>query len=98
MTISLGHCLVDLATREVRWSGRTERLTPIEAKLLDYLVLRAGDVVPRPEVLADVWGYHPDSRSETVGVIVRRLRRKIELEPGRPTVLRTVRGTGWTLV
>ena len=40
----------------------------------------------------------PASRTKTVGVIVRRLRRKIEPAPDQPTILRTIRGKGWTLV
>ncbi len=81
-----------------RWPDRDERLTPIEARLLEHLAQHAGRIVPRQELLTEVWGYHPASRTKTVGVIVRRLRRKIEPAPDQPTILRTIRGKGWTLV
>lgn len=98
MSVSLGHCTVDLEASEVRWPDRVDPLTPIEAKLLGYLVEHAGAVVPRSDVLTEVWGYHPESNTHTVGVIVRRVRKKIEVSPGQPMVLRTVRGQGWSLV
>ena len=98
MSVSLGHCTVDLNASQVRWPDRVETLTPIEGKLLGYLLDRAGQTVPRSDVLTEVWGYHPDSRTHTVGVIVRRVRKKIEVAPTQPLVLRTVRGQGWSLV
>ena len=98
MTIQLGHCTIDLAASEVRWSDRVEDLTSRECKLLAYLSSRASEEVPRQEVLAEVWGYHPESRTHTVAVAMRRLRKKLEVDPGQPTVLRTVRGRGWRFV
>ena len=98
MTIELGHCTIDLEASEVRWSDRVEDLTPSECKLLAYLSSRPSEEVPRRDVLAEVWGYHPDSRTHTVAVVMRRLRKKLEVDPGQPMVLRTVRGRGWRFV
>ena len=97
MNVPLGHCTLDLAASEVRWPDRVETLTELEARLLAYLVGKAGQTVPRSEVLTEVWRYHPESRTHTVGVVVRRVRKKIEVVPAQPLILRTIRGQGWTL-
>ena len=78
MVIDLGHCRVDVTERTVTGPEGTTRLTPIEARLVEYLYSRAGEVVPKADLLTEVWGYHPDSQSHTVGVIVRRVRAKLE--------------------
>ena len=97
MLIRLGHCTVDLDARRVRWPDRDEGLTPSECKLLAYLASRAGEDVPRRDVMAEVWDYHPESRSHSVAVTMRRLRRKVEVDPSQPLILRTLRGFGWKL-
>ncbi|MEQ1568715.1 MAG: winged helix-turn-helix domain-containing protein, partial [Myxococcota bacterium] len=70
-------------------------LTPSERQLLEYLTARPHQVVPLEEVLEVVWGYAPHSRSQAVHVAIRRLRRKIEVDPTRPRHLKTVAGAGW---
>ncbi len=57
---------------------------------------KAGHALTRERLLADVWGYDIGGL-DTVTVHVRRLRMKIEVEPSRPVLLRTVWGTGYRL-
>jgi tetratricopeptide (TPR) repeat protein len=70
-------------------------LTPIERQLLQYLSERPRQVVPLEEILEAVWGYAPTSRSQAVHVAIRRLRRKLEVDPANPKHLKTVAGAGW---
>jgi DNA-binding response OmpR family regulator len=78
--------------------GRTEvHLTITEYKLLVFLSEHAGRVLSRASLLQTVWdpGFFGDER--IVDVHVRRLRKKIETDPGSPSVLVTVRGLGYRL-
>ncbi|MEJ8279679.1 response regulator transcription factor [Pseudonocardia spirodelae] len=69
-------------------------LTGREYDLLEYLLLHAGRVFTRPELLAGVWGWEFGDQS-TVTVHVRRLREKIEPDPTRPRRITTVWGVGY---
>src|SRR5262245_12565050 len=78
--------------------GRAEiPLTKTEFRLLYALVMARGAVVTRVELLERVWeyGYFGDTR--LLDVHIRRLRRKIEPDPGQPTYVVTVRGIGYRL-
>ena len=86
---------VDLPGRRV-WRGDAECvLTSTEASLLAYLAANPRRDIPRAELLQRVWGYSPDTVSRTVDTIVRRLRRKIEVDPASPHHLLTVYGVGY---
>lgn len=80
----------------LRWPDVT--FSPIEQALLAYLTERSGRIVEKQELLRDVWGYHPDSRSRTVYTTIERIRRKIEEDPSDPRLLLTIRGRGYQLV
>lgn len=74
-------------------SGRIE-LTPIEVGLLTYLDQRRGLVVPRRELLQNVWGYAAGTQTGTLSTTLHRLRVKLEEDPGHPRHLVSVRGAG----
>ena len=81
----------------VRTDGDEISLTAQEALLLRYLNQTPGRVVGGQELLRDVWGYAPGVRTKAVQVAVRRLRKKLELDPAAPVHLRTFPGSGWAL-
>jgi DNA-binding response OmpR family regulator len=92
-----GDLSLDPAARVVRRGADTVSLTAREFSLLEYLLRRAGQVVPKAELLSHVW----DSADEiadlnVVEVYVGYLRRKIDAPFGRHAV-RTVRGAGYLL-
>jgi len=68
-------------------SGRIVRLTVIEAAMLRFLHGARGEVVPRGVLLNQVWGYRPGVTTHTVETHIYRLRRKIEPDPGRRSLL-----------
>ena len=74
--LTLTSCVVDLERRLATHADRQERLTTTEAALLAYLAGRAGEDVPREDLLAEVWGYAEGVASRTVDTAVRRLRAK----------------------
>jgi len=71
-------------------------LTPKEFAILHCLARRAGEVVPKSELLARAWDFAYDGDSNVVEVYISALRRKIDKPFGR-TTLRTVRGAGYRL-
>ena len=68
-------------------------LSDREFRLLHHLALHAGEVISRERLLAEVWGYHFDPRSNVVEVCVRRLRNKL----GDDAPIETVRHAGYRL-
>jgi two-component system, OmpR family, response regulator len=72
-----GPLALDLIRRQVRHGDATFDLSDREFKLLRCLLTRAGSVVTREQLLADVWGIDFDPRTNVVDVCVRRLRRKL---------------------
>lgn len=97
--LRLGDRSVDLASGTICSRFGPVRLTASELRLLGYLAARPGRPVSRTELLRTVWG-HPsaDTRTNTVGMTVYRLRRKLEPDPRRPVWIQTVRGRGWRFV
>lgn len=96
--LDLGPLTLDTATLTAVRDGTTVRLTPTEARLLFALASRKGRVMPRRTLLERVWGHrHTPVDLRLVDACVSRLRRKIEPDPSTPTLLLTVRGTGYRL-
>ena len=91
--VQAGALSLDVTRRQARWGEVVAELSDREFRLLHHLVLHEGEVVSRESLLADVWGYHFDPRSNVVDVCVRRLRRKL----GAEAPIETVRHGGYRL-
>ena len=73
-------------------------LTPTEFRLLVFLARHPGQALSRGQLLDAVWGYDSDIESDRiVNVHIRRLREKVELDPGQPQLILTVPGIGYRL-
>src|SRR5262249_4420838 len=84
-----------MAEHSVTKAGQPVSLTVTEFRLLHCLMSNAGTVVPTSTLLKQVWGYaDPPGGSDVVRVTVHRLRRKLEEDPARPSVLHTIPGVG----
>ncbi|MCT4632965.1 MAG: response regulator transcription factor [Firmicutes bacterium] len=79
----------------VKIKGREVRLSPKEFNLLLMLSARPGRIFTREEILDKVWGYDIALETRTVDVHVRKLRTKIEKDPGSPKYIETVKGIGY---
>jgi DNA-binding response OmpR family regulator len=87
---------VDLARLEVHRDGKIIPLTPREGDILDYLVRHRDRVVTRDDLLLDVWHYKSANvETRTVDIHIVGLRRKVEPDPAKPTLIQTVRGKGY---
>lgn len=89
-----GDLVLDPVARTATRAGRELRLTAREFDLLHFLVTHPDTVFSRADLLREVWGWSFGEVS-TVTVHVRRLREKVEDDPGHPTRLVTVWGTGY---
>lgn len=77
--------------------GSETLLTGNECRLLAYLVRSAGQVQSREKLMAAVLQRLWDPLDRSIDVLVTRLRHKIEGDPKRPTIIKTIRGTGYLL-
>jgi DNA-binding response OmpR family regulator len=89
-----GAVTADRGTHQIRLRDEWIRLTAIEFGLLAFLMRNPRVAFTRRELLRRVWGYEIGDTS-TVSVHVRRLRQKLEQDPTRPEMIRTVWGSGY---
>jgi two-component system OmpR family response regulator len=95
-SVRVGDLRIETAAQRV-WRGREEvRLTPREYALLEYLAMRAGEIVTRTDIWEHIYEFNSEADSNVADVYVGYLRRKIE-RPGRPPLIHTVRGRGYRL-
>lgn len=86
---------IDVERREVRRAGRAIELTPLEFQLLRVLAASPGRVFTREQLLQRVWGDDFYGTDRVVDVHIGLLRRKLEVAPGLPQPIQTVRGVGY---
>ena len=83
--------------RRAAWRGQEPlSLTAREFTILELLMRSPGAVVSREEILEQAWGEREEPMSNTIDVLVGRLRRKLD-RPGGPSSIETVRGAGYRL-
>ena len=87
---------IDTATQRVFKDDAEQHLTPREYALLEYLAMRAGEMVSRTDIWEHVYDFHSTSTSNVVDVYIGYLRKKID-SPGQSSLIQTVRGRGYTL-
>ncbi|MGI6168950.1 MAG: response regulator transcription factor [Christensenellales bacterium] len=88
LTLDVNHALLEKDRRSVQ-------LTPLEYKLLHFLMCHPSQTLSRSQILAELWdngGRFVDDN--TLSVNIRRLREKID-EPGQPSYIATIRGIGY---
>lgn len=90
-----GPVRVDLRRGQVMREDRLVYLSAREFQLLRYLIERAGEAVPRSDILRTVWGYESGTYTRTVDVHVSSLRQKLENDSRRPEMILTVPGVGY---
>lgn len=93
-TLKAGRLTIDFPSHKVFISGSPVRLKELEFKLLAYLALNPNRVIPKEELLSQVWP-DPYVAEGTLSVHIRHLREKIEEDPNHPKIIITVWGTGY---
>jgi DNA-binding response OmpR family regulator len=95
--LRVGELVVDTNRRQVTQGGERVNLTYTEFSLLELLFREPGRIVPRAEILEQLWGYPPRRSADlrVVDVYVARLRGRLEPDPRNPELILTVRGIGY---
>ena len=94
---SIGAVTIDPERCEIERDGGRQPLTAKELGLLLFLARKRGRNVTRGEILQEVWGLRPDTRTRVVDTFVHRLRKLIEPDPASPRYLVSVRSLGYRL-
>jgi DNA-binding response OmpR family regulator len=100
-TYTLAGRIIDLDNLEIRPHNpdasqeKTIHLTLMETDLLRYLLDHPGKIVPRSELLENVWHVKEDTDTRAIDNFVVRLRRYLEPDPAKPIHLLTIRGVGY---
>ena len=87
---------LDSRRMEVRRAQKIISLTPLEFKLLEYLIRNKNTVVSRKELLTQLWQYSPDIQTRVVDVYIGYLRKKIDGQSTRK-LISSIRGMGYTI-
>lgn len=93
-SFEFGDVQVDFERAEVRRRGQPVNITGKELQLLRYLIDHRDRVVPREEILQNVWEHNTEVSSRTIDVHVAWLRRKLD-QPHHPRHILTIRGKGY---
>jgi len=93
--LSAGDVVFQVTKRQVHKGKRNRRLTPKQAKLLEALMRKPGEVLSRRFLMKHVWNTDYLGDTRTLDVHVRWVREAIEEDPSHPKYLHTVRGVGY---
>ncbi|MHA7839127.1 MAG: response regulator transcription factor [bacterium] len=93
--VAVGDAVIHFDRFEIETPEENVSLTTREVGLLRALVDREGETVTRGELLQEVWGLRPDTRTRVIDSFVVRLRRYLEKNPSRPEHILSVRGRGY---
>jgi two-component system response regulator RegX3 len=93
--LEIGDVRIDVARHEVAVRGDLVALPLKEFELLELLLANAGRVLTRDVLIDRIWGPNYFGDTKTLDVHVKRLRTKVEEDPGNPTHIVTVRGVGY---
>jgi two-component system OmpR family response regulator len=94
--VSLGNLTLNRLSRRILCGSVDVNLTSMELKLLEHLMLHAGETVTRSELHDKVWDMHFDPSSNVIDAHVARLRKKLE-KAGASAEITTRRGIGFVL-
>jgi DNA-binding response OmpR family regulator len=92
--LEVGSIRMNVAEHLVLDDGQPLDLSATEYRLLQYLMLNAGTVVPTRTILRQVWGYDTVAGADVVRVTVHRLRRKLEADSNKARRIHTIPGVG----
>ncbi len=94
-TLAAGPVRMDVERHVVTINGTAQQLPLKEFELLEFLMRNSGRVLTRSQLIDRVWGSDYFGDTKTLDVHVKRLRAKIEVDPGNPVFIQTVRGLGY---
>jgi two-component system KDP operon response regulator KdpE len=100
-TFQLGNWMIDLSKHQISDIERKQadlHLTPIEWRLLEYLLSKSGTLVSQKELLQAVWGNTYENETNYLRLFISQLRKKLERNPQLPAYILTEPGIGYRLM
>ncbi len=91
-----GEIEMNIEKHTVTKNGRLVELTQKEFSLLEYFLRNKGKVCRRTRIIEKVWDIHFDYDNSVIDVYINALRKKLD-EPGKPSLITTVRGVGYKI-
>lgn len=92
---AFGSLELDEDARRVTVKGRPVDLTSMEYMILSYLASNAGRALSNEQIFLAVWGFEMDTSSNTLNVLISRMRKKLEASGAEP-LIHTIRGYGFS--
>lgn len=96
VVFSAGNIQLNIEKHSVTKNGKPIGLTQKEFALLEYFLRNKGKVCRRTRIIEKVWDIHFDYDNSVIDVYINALRKKLD-EPGKPSLITTVRGVGYTI-
>ena len=93
-----GDAKINFKTHEASVNGNDVRLTQLQLKMLKYFFEREGDVIPRNEILENVWELPGHVNTRAPDQVLRQLRKAFEPDPANPVFFLTIRDAGYRFV
>jgi DNA-binding response OmpR family regulator len=94
--VRVGELSMDTSSRIVTLRGRRVSLRAMEYRLLEYLMLRVGQIVSREEILEHLYDFNAETFSNVIEVYISALRKKLDVDSPR-VLIRTIRGQGYVI-
>lgn len=95
---SFGNVSLDFTKMEAFVKGSVVRFTKKEFAILEYFIKRDGEVVPRHDLLSNIWGYDKAPTTRTVDTFILEIRKKIEKTPSNPKHIVSISGIGYRFI
>ncbi len=98
-TLRVGLLIINPKTHQVTRNGKNIELTAKEYALLEFLMRHPNQIVTREQITSHAWDYQHESMSNTIEVLMKRLRSKVDKAfPKEKRMILTVRGLGYKIV
>lgn len=95
---SFGNANINFKTYEVSVQEKPVRLTELQIRVLRYFIEHEGEVIPRSQLLKDVWEMPGNMNTRAPDQILRQLRKTFEPDPSKPVHFLTIRDAGYRFV
>jgi DNA-binding response OmpR family regulator len=95
---SFGQVTVDFTKMKAIVDDREVKFTKKEFAILEYFIKRDGEVVPRHDLLNNIWGYDKAPTTRTVDTFILEIRKKIEETPSSPKHIVSISGVGYRFI
>lgn len=94
--LNIGNLTLDVDRQQIQHGQDSPiRLTPLEFRLLQHLMAHRGHVLSAEELIEHVWGYADTGNRDLLKQLIRRLRRKVEVDPANPRYIETIPNVGY---